>query len=230
VSQRTDPASRDRPCPPGRAPAPRGRGRPASAAPSGRTRLLEAGLELFGRHGFAATTIDELVTRAGVTPPVLYHHFGTKSGLYVELAESVYAELLAELDAALPATGRFDELVDALLELAVRLHAAQPLLAPMVHSVVIDTLRDPELAALLLPTQRRFRAFFDRVAAAAPPELRAGAGARRDLARALVAIVNGLNVTASTAPDVDSYRRTAGALAALLRTGTGPQPSPDPVR
>ena len=186
----------------------------------GRDRLLGAGLELFARAGFVATTVEELVTVAGVTPPVLYHHFGTKAGLYVAVAEHVYGIVLDRHEVVLADDPTFAEAIDRLMSLAARLRAEQPVLAPMMLAVVIDIQRDADLAARLRPTVRAFRRFFDRVAAIAPPELAPTPAARRSLARALVTLMNGLDITALMAPSGKDYDDTVASLHALLRRGT----------
>lgn len=50
-----------------------------------RERLLAAALHLFNERGYAATTVREIVERAGVTKPVLYYYFQNKEGIYLEL-------------------------------------------------------------------------------------------------------------------------------------------------
>ena len=43
-----------------------------------RERLLSGATELFASKGYAATTVREIVERAGVTKPVLYYYFRSK--------------------------------------------------------------------------------------------------------------------------------------------------------
>jgi AcrR family transcriptional regulator len=195
-------------------------GRPAGGSVAGRDRLLEAALELFPRSGFATTTVEDLVTAAGVTQPVLYHHFGTKAGLYVAAAEHVYRVVLDRHEAVLDGDPSFAEAIDRLMELVTVLRAEQPMLASMMLTVVIDIRRDPELAVRLNPTVRGFRRFFDRVAAIAPEELRTTPAEQRSLARALVTLLNGLDITALMSRTLKDYRDTVGSLHALLRRGT----------
>jgi AcrR family transcriptional regulator len=46
-----------------------------------RERLLHVATLLFTEHGFEGTPVSRIVREAGVTMPVLYYHFGSKSGL-----------------------------------------------------------------------------------------------------------------------------------------------------
>jgi TetR/AcrR family transcriptional repressor of nem operon len=51
-----------------------------------RARLLEAALRLVRERGFAATTVEDLCTRAGVTKGAFFHHFESKEALGVAAA------------------------------------------------------------------------------------------------------------------------------------------------
>jgi AcrR family transcriptional regulator len=48
---------------------------------SGLIRIRDAAIELFGRAGFAGTTVRAIAAKAGVSPALIMHHFGTKDGL-----------------------------------------------------------------------------------------------------------------------------------------------------
>ena len=63
-----------------------------------RGRLLSCATELFTRKGYAATTVREIVTAAGVTKPVLYYYFKNKEGIYLELFREPYLKLDALLE------------------------------------------------------------------------------------------------------------------------------------
>jgi AcrR family transcriptional regulator len=58
-----------------------------------RAALLVAGRELFGERGFAATSLDDVVARAGVTKGALYHHFTNKEDLFRAVFEQVSNEV-----------------------------------------------------------------------------------------------------------------------------------------
>jgi AcrR family transcriptional regulator len=68
----------------------------------GRERVLDAAGELFAAKGFDATSIAEIGTRADIAKSVLYHHFGSKAGLYVAILEAETAELVRRVAAAVP--------------------------------------------------------------------------------------------------------------------------------
>src|SRR5512145_2130357 len=65
-----------------------------------RERLLDVATELFTRKGYAATTVREVVTAAGVTPPVLYYYFESKEGLFLTLLKEPWGRFATEIDAA----------------------------------------------------------------------------------------------------------------------------------
>lgn len=58
-----------------------------------RAALVTAARDLFGEQGFADTSIDEIVTRAGVTKGALYHHFDGKEDLFKAVFEVVQREV-----------------------------------------------------------------------------------------------------------------------------------------
>ena len=66
-----------------------------------RTRLLDAALRLIRERGFAATSVDDLCTAAGVTKGSYFHHFKTKEALGVAAAER-WIELTSTFFAAAP--------------------------------------------------------------------------------------------------------------------------------
>ena len=50
--------------------------------PSTRTRILNAGLDLFAKKGFTGATTREISANAGVNEVTLFRHFGSKTELY----------------------------------------------------------------------------------------------------------------------------------------------------
>ncbi|HEX9560479.1 MAG TPA: helix-turn-helix domain-containing protein [Candidatus Dormibacteraeota bacterium] len=58
-----------------------------------RLALVTAARGLFGERGYAATSIEEVAARAGVTKGAVYHHFGGKANLFQEVYEEVMREV-----------------------------------------------------------------------------------------------------------------------------------------
>jgi AcrR family transcriptional regulator len=118
----------------------------------GRERVLEAGLELFGERGYHATSIADIGERAGIAKSVLYHHFGSKAGLYEAIAEAETRALVERVAGALPADPDAPRLragVDAYLSFLAEHPAVWRLL-------LRDPPADPELVEVheRLATQR----------------------------------------------------------------------------
>jgi AcrR family transcriptional regulator len=67
--------------------------RRAAQAAETRVALITAGRELFGQQGYAATSTEEIVERAGVTKGALYHHFADKVALFRAVFEQVQLEV-----------------------------------------------------------------------------------------------------------------------------------------
>lgn len=68
-----------------------------------REQLLEVGRSLFAERGFEATSIEEIASRAGVSKPVVYEHFGGKEGLYAVVIDREMQSLLARITSTLTA-------------------------------------------------------------------------------------------------------------------------------
>jgi AcrR family transcriptional regulator len=66
-----------------------------------RDALVRAGLELFGKRGYAEVGTEEIVARARVTRGALYHHFEDKRDLFRAVHERVEDELIARIGAAM---------------------------------------------------------------------------------------------------------------------------------
>jgi len=75
---------------------------PVSTSPKGRLAL--AAVTEFGTRPFDQVTVGELASAAEVTTGALYHHFGSKLGLYTLVREDVERRLLDRMEGAIAAT------------------------------------------------------------------------------------------------------------------------------
>jgi AcrR family transcriptional regulator len=62
--------------------------------------LLHAACKLFGEHGYAATSLDEIVAAAKVTKGAFYHHYAGKQELFAAVYEQVKREVSERVAAA----------------------------------------------------------------------------------------------------------------------------------
>ncbi|GAB2691699.1 TetR/AcrR family transcriptional regulator [Thalassiella azotivora] len=77
-----------------------------------REQLLDVGRKLFADKGFEGTTVEEIASRAEVSKPVVYEHFGGKEGLYAVVVDREIQTLLDGVTAALLSEGTSRELLE----------------------------------------------------------------------------------------------------------------------
>jgi AcrR family transcriptional regulator len=66
-----------------------------------REQLISIGRQLFAERGFDATSIEEVASRAKVSKPVVYEHFGGKEGLYAVVVDREVRAILERITTAL---------------------------------------------------------------------------------------------------------------------------------
>jgi AcrR family transcriptional regulator len=84
VQKRSKTLEKPQKSPPEAESTPRGRGRPRQYDPE---RALANAAEVFWKHGYAATSLDDLVAATGMNRPSLYAAFGDKRDLYLKTLE-----------------------------------------------------------------------------------------------------------------------------------------------
>src|SRR3546814_18465418 len=67
-----------------------------------RSTLLKLARQMFGKTGYADASMDELTAAAGMTRGALYHHFGSKQGLFEAVVEQIDEEMDDQLKAVTP--------------------------------------------------------------------------------------------------------------------------------
>ncbi len=65
-----------------------------------RAHLVEVAKELFAQRGYEATSIEAILTAAGISRGALYHHFDTKLALFEAVFESVEDDVGRQLQEA----------------------------------------------------------------------------------------------------------------------------------
>ncbi len=77
------------------------------SADDGRDRIIQSAVACFGDRGFDGTSVRTIAERAGVSAPLINHHFGSKEGLRRAVDDHVVTrvrQLFGELDAGDPAS------------------------------------------------------------------------------------------------------------------------------
>ena len=147
---------------------PRGR---AKGYEDQREQILAQAAELFARHGYTATSMNDVAQACGVSKPALYHYVRDKHQLLVEIAEAHIARLqaiVAHVGAAgLDPETRLRELITAFLAVYSRSQAE--------HRVLTEDVRflRPAEQRHVLAGQRTVVAAFAEAIAAARPDLQA---------------------------------------------------------
>jgi TetR/AcrR family transcriptional regulator len=60
-----------------------------------RARILEAARVEFVLYGLSGGRVDRIAEKSGVTKNLIYHYFGSKDALYLQVLERIYADLRA---------------------------------------------------------------------------------------------------------------------------------------
>lgn len=82
----------------GARPATRTRRAPTRRGEERRQAILDAALDLFLEHGFAATSLDKVIDRAGGSRRTIYETFGDKEGLLEAVVSQGCLDIIEQLD------------------------------------------------------------------------------------------------------------------------------------
>ena len=81
-----------------------------------RDRILDAAMQVFRRHGFQRSSIEQTAEAAGLTRQALYHHFESKQALFRAVIEHVHeGAVTAEIAAVSAAESQGSGLADILI-------------------------------------------------------------------------------------------------------------------
>jgi AcrR family transcriptional regulator len=134
----------------------------ARQAEATRNLLIDVARQNFTAHGYAGTSIDDVIRQAGVARGALYHHFAGKKAMFRAVYETVEAEVVSRVMAAAASQASPWEAVraglsaflDACLEPAFRrivVLDSVSVLQAQVLEVGIDPVELPMLRAVLTP-------------------------------------------------------------------------------
>jgi AcrR family transcriptional regulator len=203
---------------------------------SPRSRILDAAMLVFRRHGFRRSSIEQAAEAASLTRQALYHHFKSNEALFRAVIERLHENALAaEIAAAHAAEKAGGGLAEILIaEVSGRL---RHLVASLEGSPHVEELFSEHLVQAR-DLYQKYGAFYaealaatiDRVCRKQRLMLRDGMTSR-ELARCVEMAVNGAKSMHPAMQPADAFLRD---LAIMLRTlvagAAGPMPNPRSVK
>jgi AcrR family transcriptional regulator len=142
--------------------------------------LQAAAIDLVGRHGFAAVTVDDVAAAAGVSRRTFFNHFPTKAAALFD-PDPVDAERLAALLASTP---RPEALWPALRDVCLTFAAGHEAVLPVRRRLVAEF---PELDAYHRTAHRHVELALDSWARQQRPDDPFAAGLAAEAAGAVLA-------------------------------------------
>ena len=131
--------------------------------------FLDVALERFAEDGFAATSLDHLVTCSGVSKTTIFRHFGSKEGIFLALMDQNVSAMQREiwsvaLDPADP-VGSITRFVERYVEAAI----CDPMAHALLRIATSDRKRFPDLSRTIMEYAREtlgpLRAYLRRLMA-----------------------------------------------------------------
>jgi AcrR family transcriptional regulator len=113
-----------------------------------REQVLQAARRCFVRHGFQATSMQQICAESKLSPGAVYGYFASKEDLVMAIAEQVLARIVPELDVR-TTTRDLPPLSEVLGRLTAVLDEGDGDLARLAVQVWAEALRNPALATRL---------------------------------------------------------------------------------
>ncbi len=155
-----------------------------------RERLLSGATALFASKGYAATTVREIVERAGVTKPVLYYYFRSKEGIYLDLMREPFSKFAALVEEAVLEAGSARERLFRLCLMAYDIFIENLDAARVMYSIYYG----PPQGAPFVDFDAYHRRFQEAVLQVLREGIRDGEFRRVDLHDAMWAVIGAVNV------------------------------------
>jgi TetR/AcrR family acrAB operon transcriptional repressor len=188
-----------------------------------RESLLKAGLVVFSRQGYTATTLVDVAKEAGVTRGAIYWHFGSKADLYSALLAQYAAMSSQVVQSAAAEGGELTEVLKRVFTRLLQAVATNAELRAVMEISLFKTERSPELTAIQAQQRSNANALIESFTAVMRQGIAIGA-LRGDLdpaelARAFLAANNGAISLWLSDPQAFSLENSAPALAEIFMSG-----------
>ncbi len=105
-----------------------------------RERILNAGYQIFGKHGYRKTSTADIAREAGISKAMLFYYFASKKELYLDLMQEAANVLLNAMNARLETISTdFFERVLALSRIKIEALKKHPFLTQFLYSAFEET-------------------------------------------------------------------------------------------
>jgi AcrR family transcriptional regulator len=108
-------------------------------------KIIQAAVRSFGEKGFAATSFADISQAVGFTRSAVYSYYPNKTHLYQAALDTIQAEHLHKLKAAMTDDAPFPARLARVLAVFVADHEQQPERARFLSAVSVEICRHPEL-------------------------------------------------------------------------------------
>jgi AcrR family transcriptional regulator len=188
-------------------------------------KIITAGMEVLGRKGYCATTMDDIAAHLGVSKGALYLYFKNKDDLVVEVVTTMHTQTLNRAMVAFPNNAPLDAWTALLDEL---------LNTDMEHNSLFLEITAMSVRNPVIRKSFSEKTLFGLEAATCGIAFQQHQGlVRRDadprtLAMAVLSIFDGLRILALTGVERDELRRRwieIGKILLQTQEGVKPQPS-----
>lgn len=113
--------------------------KPTSKAHAGRAEILTAATDLFGEAGFDAVSISTIARQAGTSKANVFHHFGSKETLYLEVMRAACDVFSTALTDAVKGDDGFEEGIRTCIRRDIELMHAHPDRAHLIMREVLES-------------------------------------------------------------------------------------------
>jgi TetR/AcrR family transcriptional regulator len=115
--------------------------------------ILEAAEEEFARRGFAATRLEDIAERVGITRAAVIYHYGDKQRLYDAVLAATFKALTDRIEDRVGAAGSDSERIEAMIDAWIESSNERPTLARLFMREAADAFDGfrPEVDALVTP-------------------------------------------------------------------------------
>lgn len=130
-------------------------GRPPSDAPD---RILDAGLDVLKRDGYAGLTLAKVAAASGQNKALIAYYFGSKQGLVAAVARQVRELIIGEVLGGLGEPRTAEELVQGVVDGVWRVMDKDPGLQRVYFDLASQSVVHEEVRAIMREMKEDFRA------------------------------------------------------------------------